>query len=279
VLLESYGLQAELSPSVSEDAITLSRPNREQDIKRLLSYAVGCMLGRFSLDRLGLIFAHRQTDGFDASQYKKLSADEDGIVTVSDVDWGMRNDATDRLVEFFATSWSDGRIGESLTFVAEAIGAKTSEQPKEVIRKYFAEGFFKNHLSVYRKRPIYWLFSSGKERAFQCVVYLHRYRPSTLARMRTEYVIPLQGQVAGRIEQIEAEKTKASSTSQRKKLQKEQDDLKKKQAELLVFEEKLKHFADKKISLDLDDGVKVNYGKFGDLLAEVKAITGGKDDE
>jgi type II restriction/modification system DNA methylase subunit YeeA len=128
---------------------------------------------------------------------------------------------------------------------------------------------------MYERRPIYWLFSSGKQRAFQCLVYLHRYHEGTLARMRTEYVIPLQGQIDARIEQLEGDKTKATSTSRRKKLQKEQDDLEKKQAELFTVEEKLKHVADQKISLDLDDGVKVNYGKFGDLLAEVKAVTGG----
>ena len=123
------------------------------------------------------------------------------------------------------------------------------------------------------------MFSSGKQRAFQCLVYLHRYHEGTLARMRTEYVIPLQGRIAARIEQLEGDKAKATSTSHRSKLQKDQDDLKKQQTELAGFEERLKHAADMQIKLDLDDGVKVNYGKFGDLLAEVKAVTGGKDDE
>src|SRR5438270_8730682 len=130
---------------------------------------------------------------------------------------------------------------------------------------------------MYKRRPIYWLWVSGKQLAFQCLVYLHRYHEGTLARMRTEYVILLQGQIAARIEQLEGDKTKATSTSHRRKLQKEQDDLKKQQAELAGFEERLKHAADMRIKLDLDDGVKVNYGKFGDLLAEVKAVTGGRD--
>ena len=120
---------------------------------------------------------------------------------------------------------------------------------------------------------------SGKQRAFQCLVYLHRYHQGTLARMRTEYVIPLQGQIASRIEQLEGDKAKATSTSHRNKLQKEQDNLKKQQPELGTFEEKVKHAAEQKISLDLDDGVKVNYAKFGDLLAEVKTVTGGKDED
>jgi len=132
---------------------------------------------------------------------------------------------------------------------------------------------------MYKKRPIYWLFSSGKQRAFQCLIYLHRYHEGTLARMRTEYVIPLQGQIAARIEQLDGDKSKATSTSHRNKIQKEQDKLKKQETELRTFEEKLKHAADQKISLDLDDGVKVNYAKFGDLLAESKAICGTKDED
>ncbi|MBU6161059.1 MAG: hypothetical protein KGO50_08050, partial [Myxococcales bacterium] len=138
--------------------------------------------------------------------------------------------------------------------------------------------FFKDHLKTYKKRPIYWLFSSGKEKAFQALVYLHRYNVGTLARMRTEYVIPLQGQLASRIEQLDDDKARATSTSHRRGLQKEQDTLRKQQAELFRFDEKLRHAADQRISLDLDDGVKVNYGKFGDLLAEVDAVTGGSDE-
>jgi len=156
---------------------------------------------------------------------------------------------------------------------------KKDETPRDTIRRYFATGLYKDHLQTYKKRPIYWLFSSGKERAFQALVYLHRYHEGTLARMRTEYVIPLQGRISGRIEQLRDDITRATSTAHAKKLQKELDTLRKQQVELHTFDEKLRHHADLRISLDLDDGVKVNYGKFGDLLAEVKAITGGKEDE
>ncbi len=137
---------------------------------------------------------------------------------------------------------------------------------------------YKDHLQTYKKRPIYWLFSSGKQRAFQCLVYLHRYHEGTLARMRTEYVIPLQGKIAARLEHLARDIAGAASTTLRRKLEKERDALLKHQNELRTFDEKLRHYADQRISLDLDDGVKVNYGKFGDLLAEVKAITGGSDD-
>jgi len=279
LFIDAYSLKDERSPEVSDDQITLYRPDSEQDIRRLLSYAVGCMMGRYSLDKPGLIYAHSGKQGFDASQYKTFRADDDGIIPLLETDWGIRDDATSRIVEFIGVAWPKEHIEENLKFLADSLGTTSNEQPRDTIRRYLATGFYKHHLSMYRKRPIYWLFSSGKQRAFQCLVYLHRYHEGTLARMRTEYVIPLQGQIASRIEQLEGDKVKATSTSHRNKLQKEQDNLKKQQAELITFEEKLKHAADQKISLDLDDGVKVNYGKFGDLLAEAKAITGGKDDE
>jgi len=300
LFIKAYGLQDELSPEVPDDQITLYRPDREEDIKRLLSYAIGCMMGRYSLDKPGLIYAHSGNQGFDLSQYKTFRADDDGIIPLLETDWGIRDDATNRIHEFVATVWPNKELASDkhgngkntekktegnksfsvfrpcpsvadIAFIEDSLGT--------TIRDYLAKGFYKHHLSMYKKRPIYWLFSSGKQRAFQCLVYLHRYHEGTLARMRTEYVIPLQGQVAARIDQLEGDKAKATSTSHRRKIQKEQDDLKKQETELRTFEEKLKHAADQKISLDLDNGVKVNYAKFGDLLAESKAITGGKDEE
>jgi len=283
LFIEAYGLQNELTHEVSDEQITLYRADRIEDIRRLISYGIGCVMGRYSLDKPGLIYAHSGNQGFDASQYKTFRADEDGIIPLLDNDWGIRDDATNRIVEFISVAWLKEHLEENLKFIADSLGPNSGEQPRDTIRRYLsasgAGGFYKHHLSMYKKRPIYWLFSSGKQRAFQCLVYLHRYHEGTLARMRTEYVIPLQGQIAGRIEQLEGDKLKATSTSHRKKLQKEQDDLKKQQTELLTFEEKLKHAADQKISLDLDDGVKVNYGKFGDLLAETRGICGTKDDD
>jgi hypothetical protein len=279
LFIEVYGLQDEVSPEVPDDQITLYRPKREEDIKRLLSYAIGCMMGRYSLDKPGLIYAHCGNQGFDPSEYKTFRADDDGIIPLLETDWGIRDDATNRFVEFIATAWPKEHLEENLKFVADSLGPNSGEQPRDTIRRYLSTGFYKHHLSMYKKRPIYWLFSSGKQRAFQCLVYLHRYNEGTLARMRTEYVIPLQGQIAARIDQLEGDKTKATSTSHRNKIQKEQDKLKKQQVELASFEEKLKHYADMRISLALDDGVKENYAKFSDLLAESKAITGGKEED
>lgn len=279
LFIDAYGLQDELSPDVSDDQITLYRPDRAEDIRRLHSYAIGCMMGRYSLDKPGLIYAHSGNQGFDPGQYKTFRADDDGIIPLLETDWGIRDDATNRLVEFVGVAWPKEHLEENLKFIADSLGPNSGEQPRDTIRRYLATGFYKHHLSLYKKRPIYWLFSSGKLRAFQCLVYLHRYHEGTLARMRTEYVIPLQGKLGARIEQLEGDKAKATSTSHRNKLQRQQSDLLKQQTELAAFEEKLKHAADQKITLDLDDGVKANYAKFGDLLAESKAITGGKDEE
>jgi len=279
VFIQAYGMEDELTSEVHDDQITHYRPNQDEDIKRLISYAIGCIMGRYSLGKPGLIYAHNGNQMFDPSLYKSFRADDDGIIPLLETDWGIRDDAANRIVEFISVAWPKEHLEDNLKFIADRIGPVSNEQPRETIRRYLATGFYKHHLAIYKRRPIYWLFSSGKQHTFQCLVYLHRYHEGTLARMRTEYVIPLQGQVAARIEQLEGDKAKATSTSHRNKLQKEQTDLKKQQAELLVFEEKLKHAADQKIKLDLDDGVKVNYAKFGDLLAESKAITGGSDDE
>jgi type II restriction/modification system DNA methylase subunit YeeA len=277
--IKAYGLQDELSREVPDDQITLYRPDREEDIKRLLSYAIGCMMGRYSMDKPGLIYARSCNVGFTPGLYKTFPADDDGIIPLLETDWGTRDDAANRIVEFVGVAWPKERLEENLKFIADNLGPAKNERPRDTIRRYLATGFYKDHLRWYKRRPIYWLFSSGKERAFQCLVYLHRYHEGTLARMRTEYVIPLQGKIAARIEQLEGDKAKATSTSHRRKIQKEQDALKKQQAELLAFDEKLKHYADQRITLDLDDGVKVNYGKFGDLLAEVKAVCGTKDED
>ncbi len=277
LFIEAYELQDELSPEVPDDQITLARPDCEEDIKRLISYAIGRMMGRYSLDKPGLIYAHSGNQSFDPSQYTTYPADPDGIVPIMDTDW-FSDDAANRFVEFISAAWQKEHLEENLTFVAESLGPNRGEEPHETIRRYLAQSFFKDHLKTYKRRPIYWLFTSGKQRAFQCLVYLHRYYEGTLSRMRTEYVIPLQGKINARIEQLASEIQRITSTSHRRKLEKEQDTLRKQQTELQAFDEKLRHYADMRINLDLDDGVKVNYGKFGDLLAEVKAVCGKDED-
>lgn len=278
LFIEAYGLQDELSPDVPEEQITLVRTDREKDSVRLISYAIGCMMGRYSLDEAGLIYAHAGNVDFESSRYQTFAADDDGIVPLTDEFW-FEDDAAQRLTEFLQTVWGPESLETNKTWLAESIGQKTSETADETLRRYLASNFYKDHLQTYKKRPIYWCFSSGKQGAFQGLVYLHRYNESTLARMRNHYVVPLMGRLQNRIEMLEKDRDAATSPASKNKIGKEIERFNKKKMELTAFDEKLRHYADMRISLDLDDGVKVNYGKFGDLLAEVKAVTGGSSDE
>ncbi len=292
LFIDAYSLADELTPDVPIEQITLTvNPAyryggnlteeeqwtrfREDTMEELVSYAIGCTMGRYSLDEPGLIYAHRGGEGFDASRYKKFTADDDGIVPLTDTDW-FEDDACHRVVEFLGVAWNKSHLEENMKFLAANLSPKRGETSRETLRRYLCDSFFKDHLQTYKRRPIYWLFSSGKQKAFQCLVYLHRYNEGTLARMRTKYVVPLQGKFNARIDLLESDIASASSTSHRKALEKKRDKLIKQRTELQAFDEKLRHHADQRITLDLDDGVKVNYGKFGDLLAEVKAVTGDK---
>jgi hypothetical protein len=278
LFINAYGLQDELTPEVPEEQITLARADREKDSQRLISFAIGCMMGRYSLDEPGLIYAHAGNVGFAPGRYASFPADADGIVPITDELW-FADDAPSRIREFLRAVWGPDTLEENMAWLAESLGTKASETTDETIRRYIADKFFKDHLQTYKKRPIYWLFSSGKQGAFQALVYLHRYHEGTLARLRAEYVVPLTGKIQSRIEMLQKDAAVASSTAARNKLAKEVEKLTKKHAELLAYDEQLRHYADMRITLDLDDGVKVNYGKFGDLLAEVKAVTGGASDD
>lgn len=275
LFIDAYGLQDELTPDVPDEQITLTRANREKDSQRLVSYALGCMMGRYSLDEPGLIYAHAGNQDFDASRYQKFPADADGIIPLTEMHW-FEDDATHRIQEFLTAVWGKETLDANMLWLAESLDKKASETAEDTIRRYLASKFYKDHMQTYKKRPIYWLFSSGKQGAFQALVYLHRYNESTLARMRTEYVMPLISKMTAMVNSLQSEIENSDSAAEIKRKEKELQNLHKQQAELSSFEEKLRHYADQRISLDLDDGVKVNYGKFGDLLAEVKAVTGEK---
>jgi type II restriction/modification system DNA methylase subunit YeeA len=278
LFIDAYDLSSELSPEVTDAQVTLNRADREKDCQRLISYAIGCMMGRYSLDEPGLIYANAGNVGFEPSRYATFSADTDGIVPITDQLW-FEDDAPSRIREFLRAVWGLDTLKENMAWLAESLGTKGSETPDETIRRYVADKFFKDHLQTYKKRPIYWLFCSGKQGAFQALVYLHRYSEGTLARLRAEYVIPLTGKIQSRIEMLQKDAVASSNTAARNKLAKEVEELKKKHIELLAYDEQLRHYADMRITLKLDDGVKVNYGKFGNLLAEVKAVTGGASDD
>jgi type II restriction/modification system DNA methylase subunit YeeA len=249
---------------------------RQDTMQELVSYAIGCTMGRYSLDAPALIYAHSGNVGFDPSRYATFPADADGIVPITDTDW-FDDDAAHRVLEFVSVAWDKAHLEENLRFLADNLSPKKDESSRETIRRYLCDGFFKDHLQTYKNRPIYWCFTSGKQKAFQCLVYLHRYNQGTLARMRMEYVVPLQSKMAARIDKLADDIQSASTSAQTKRLQKERDKLTKQLDELRRFDEQLRHYADQRIALDLDDGVKVNYGKFGDLLAEGKAVTGKRE--
>lgn len=276
--IKAYGLLDELSAEVPEEQITLSHADRGKDSQRLVSYAVGCLMGRYSLDEPGLVYARTGNQGFDSGRYeKKFAADADGIVPITEERW-FEDDAGNHMREFVRAVWGAATLEENMGWLAQNLGIKGGENPDETIRRYLADKFFKDHLQTYKKRPIYWLFSSGKHGAFQALVYLHRYNEGTLPRMRAEYVVPLTAKMVARLDMLEKDVAAASSAAARTKLQKQIEALRKRQIELLAYDEKLRHYADMRITLDLDDGVKVNYAKFGDLVAESKVITGGSDE-
>jgi type II restriction/modification system DNA methylase subunit YeeA len=290
LFIDAYGLENELNPDVPIEKITLMvNPAyryggkltieaqwirfRQDTLQELVSYAIGCMMGRYSLNAPGLIYAQSGNEGFDTSRYSTFSADDDGIIPLTDTEW-FADDAANILFEFISVAWDSASLDKNLSFLSENLSPKRNETSRETIRRYLCSKFFKDHLKTYKKRPIYWLFSSGKQKAFECLVYLHRYNEGTLARMRTEYVTPLLGKFDAYAEQLQKQQDDASSTTAANRFKKELTALQKKQTELREFDDKLKHYADMQISLDLDDGVKVNYGKFGDLLSDVKAIHG-----
>ena len=291
LFIEAYGLADEFSPAIPKNEVTLTvnpvyrygdKLSEAQLMARflrdtmaeLVSYAIGCMMGRYSLDEPGLVYAEGCGHGFDSDRYTRYPADDDGIVPITDDQW-FEDDAAKRFEKFVATVWDAARLDDNLAFIAAGLQGRRNESRRDTIRRYVATGFYKDHLKTYQKRPIYWLFTSGRRKAFQCLVYLHRYHEGTLARIRTEYVIPLQGMVGARIQRITKD-IEAVTGAQLRRLDKERGKLRKDLEELRSFDEKLRYFADQRIQLDLDDGVKVNYGRFGDLLAEVRTITGKK---
>jgi len=300
-LISIYGLEGTLNPEISPAEVSLecnpayiyrtedesekiASRFRSERLSELISFSIGLMFGRYSLDREGLVYAKFGNKGFSnlvaEGAFKTFPADEDGVIPLTDQEW-FADDATNRFREFVRVVWGDEHLQENLDFVAEslclhAIKPKRGESALDTIRRYLSTQFYKDHMRTYKKRPIYWLFSSGKHKAFECLVYLHRYNDGTLARMRTEYVIPLTAKLTAYADKLEQDKAASASAAETKRLEKEINTLHKQQAELAEFDEKLRHYADQRIALDLDDGVKVNYGKFGDLLADVKVVTGVK---
>lgn len=268
IFIEIYGLQDELTPEVEDKDVTVRKADLQREIKSLISYAVGCMFGRYSVDTEGLCYAGGE---WDASKYKTIIPDKDNIIPICDDDY-FDDDIVGRFVDFVRKVYGEETLEENLRFVADALGG--SGTAREVIRKYFLNDFFKDHCSTYSvtgsgKRPIYWLFSSGKKNAFKALIYMHRYQPDLLARMRTDYVHEQQERYRTQLRILE-DSLNTASASERVIINKQITKFKDQELELQQYEEKIHHLADQMISIDLDDGVKVNYAKFQDVLEKIK---------
>lgn len=263
IFIDIYGLQDELIPEVEDKDVTVRKADLQRDIKSLISYAVGCMFGRYSLDVEGLAYAGGE---WDAGKYKTYPADKDNIIPICDDEY-FDDDIAGRFVKFIEVVYGKDTLDENLKFIADALGGKG--QPREVIRNYFLNDFYADHCKIYQKRPIYWLFDSGKKNGFKALIYMHRYQPDTIARIRTDYVHEQQSRYRTAIADLENRIANAS-TSERVKLNKALTKLKDQDAELRSYEEKIHHLADQMIAIDLDDGVKVNYAKFQDVLGKIK---------
>ena len=263
IFIDIYGLQDELTPDVDDKDVTVRKADLGRDIRSLISYAVGCMLGRYSLDKPGLAFAGGT---WDESQYATYPADHDGILPITDDEY-FDDDIVGKFIEWVRTAYGAETLEENLKYIADALGGKGNS--RDVIRQYFLNDFYKDHLKIYQKRPIYWLFDSGKKNGFKCLIYMHRYQPDTIARIRTDYLHEAQARYRNAIETLERQSANAS-TGERVKMTKRLNALKAQAEEARVYEEKIHHLADQMIKIDLDDGVKVNYAKFADVLAPIK---------
>ena len=281
IFIDIYGLQDELTPDVADKDVTVHRVFDSKDdvpesmngsnyvrtmrdeIVSLISYAVGCMFGRYSLDVDGLAYAGGE---WDNSKYSTFAADKDNIIPISDDEY-FEDDIVGRFVKFVEVVYGKDTLDENLKFIADALGGKG--QPKDVIRNYFLNDFYSDHCKIYQKRPIYWLFDSGKKNGFKALIYMHRYQPDTIARIRTDYVHEQQARYRTAITDLETRIANAS-TGERVKLNKQLKTLNDQAVEIHEYEEKIHHLADQMISIDLDDGVKVNYAKFQDVLAKIK---------
>ena len=245
---------------------------KRDEITSLISYAVGCMCGRSSLDVDGLVLADQgaTVDDYLAkmpnSDHVTFMPDSDNVLPITDDEY-FDDDIVRYFIDFVRTVYGEETLEQNLAFIAEALGGKGTS--REVIRTYFLKDFFKDHCQTYKKRPIYWLFDSGKKNGFKCLVYMHRYQPDLLARIRTDYVHEQQERYRAQIGYandalVSAERGERVRLD--KRIKKLNDQLK----ETIAYEEKLHHLADQMIKIDLDDGVKVNYAKFQDVLAKIK---------
>ena len=262
IFIDIYGLQDELTPEVADKDVTVRKADLSRDIRSLISYAVGCMLGRYSLDVPGLAYAGGE---WNASKYKTFLPDEDNCIPITDEDYGMKDDIVTRFVEFIRTVYGAETLEKNLQFIADALGNKGATA-RETIRLYFLNDFFKDHCSTYSvtgsgKRPIYWLFDSGKQNGFKALVYMHRWNVDTAGNVRVEYLHRIQHLYESQIQLCEETIAASQDNKEKTRTEKRLLKLQRQLNETRDYDARLGHIALSRIEIDLDDGVKVNYEK------------------
>lgn len=280
IFIDIYGLQDELTPEVEDKDVTVRKADLQRDIKSLLSYAVGCMFGRYSLDVEGLAYAGGK---WDSSKYQSFIPDADNVIPITDEEY-LDDDIVSRLCDWLKVVYGADTLEANLDYIAKALGNKGSTS-REIIRNYFLNDFFKDHCQTYSvtgsgKRPIYWLFDSGKQNGFKALVYLHRYTPDTIGNLRIDYLHKMQRVYESEINRMQDMMDHSENAREVAAASKRKDKLAKQLKECREYDEKISHLALSRIELDLDDGVKVNYrklqtaqdGKFYEVLADSKNI-------
>jgi hypothetical protein len=255
IFIDIYGLQDELTPEVEDKDVTVRRADLVREIRSLISYAVGCMFGRYSLDVPDLAYAG---GNWDVGKYTSFVPDIDNILPITDEEY-LQDDIMTRFVDFIRTVYGADTLEENLRYVAAALGGTGTA--REVIRKYFLKDFFKDHVKIYQKRPIYWLFDSGKADGFKALVYLHRYNQDTVGKLRIDYLHRLQRVYESEIARMRETTEKSTDAREISAAQKRLEKLTKQLKEAKEYDEKIAHLALARIAFDLDDGVKVNYEK------------------
>ncbi len=277
IFIDIYGLQDELTPEEEDSDVTVRKADLTRDIKSLISYAVGCMFGRYSLDEDGLVYAGGT---FDMNRYHIFIPDNDNVLPITDEKY-LDDDIVQRFCDWISVVYGKDTLEENLDYIAKALGNKEGTS-RECIRNYFLNEFFKDHCSAYSvtgsgKRPIYWLFDSGKQNAFKALVYMHRWDENTIGRVRL-YTHEIQSKYETEMKTVEADINQSTDNRQIARDEKRLDHLKKQVTEIKEYDEKLEHLAPEHITIDLDDGVKVNYekvqtdrnGKRYQILAPIK---------
>ncbi|MFB4169022.1 BREX-1 system adenine-specific DNA-methyltransferase PglX [Virgibacillus sp. JSM 102003] len=267
IFISYFGLQEELYSEVDDNEITIVKADCTRDAKSFLSYFIGCVLGRYSLDKEGLAYAGGE---FDESKYKIFKPNQIGLIQLTD-DHYFDIDIMVRLRDFLSEAFSPETVEENMQWLAESLTMKKNESPEERLRRYFLDEFFTDHCKTYQKRPIYWLVDSGKQKGLRTLVYMHRYQPDTMATIRFEHLQEIQSKYQNEISMIDTRLANPSlSATDRHGLEKAKTYYQKKLDELQEFDKHLATYANEQIDIDLDDGVKLNYAKFDKVLSKIK---------